>query len=381
MNNDFPLADSDDEPLVLYYQVTLGPAHLARIRALDAQPGLRCLGVQLASRERTRGFSLSEQEEREVVTVVPGVYEAISRSRLLREAARQLGSSGASAIIVDSPADPVQLLLGRWAKRRGVLALTRWAATVLDHPRKGWKERLKGFVYRGWDGYLATGERGIEYLRSFGVPESLIFACGNPVDHASLERVLATLPACERNDGFLFVGRFLRLKNLERFAGAYRLYRERGGSWPLHLVGFGESETAVRRILDGQAGVVFYGHLQFDALIPLYRRAACVVLPSYSENWGLVVNEAMHAGSPILLSRAAGCYPELLEEGGNGFGLDWQDENAMADALLDFERLDPAARQRMSRRSQEIIADHTVEAWAERVARAIHTVRSAARNR
>lgn len=359
-------------PLVLYYQVTLGPAHLARIRALDRRPGLRCRGVQLASRERTRAFHVRESDSAAFETVLDGVYEDMARSALLRASCRHLVSTGASAIIIDSPADPTQFLLGRWARRHGILVFSRWAATVLDHPRHRWKEWLKGFVYRGWDGYLVTGQRGAEYLRSFGIGEDRIYLCGNPVDHKLIDRMIRTCAIePKREPRFLFVGRFLRLKNLERFATAYLRYRALGGTWALDLVGFGESESEVRRILSNCPDVVFHGHLQFDELVPMYISAGAVVLPSYSENWGLVVNEAMHAGAPVLVSRAAGCYPELLEEGGNGLGLDWRSEESMASTLLSFEHLAVETRGRMSRRSREIIANHTVDSWADRVAEAV----------
>lgn len=367
------MKDSDASgPLVLYYQVTLGPAHLARIRALDRRSDLRCRGVQLASRERTRAFDVQARDSGSFETVLDGVYEDGARGALLRAACRHLVSTGASAIIIDSPADPTQFLLGRWAQRHGILTFSRWAATILDHPRHRWKEWLKGFVYRGWDGYLVTGQRGAEYLRTFGVDEDRIHLCGNPVDHEPIDRTFERRSeASRRKSSFLFVGRFLRLKNLERFALAYLRYRELGGTWALDLVGFGESEPEVRRILSSCPDVVFHGHLQLDELVPMYASAGAVVLPSYSENWGLVVNEAMHAGAPVLVSEAAGCYPELLEEGGNGLGLDWRSEESMASTLLAFERLGTEARSRMSRRSREIIGNHTVESWAGCVAEAI----------
>lgn len=359
------------EPLVLYYQLTLGPAHLARVSALDEQPTLRCRGVQLASQEKTRAFSLSRAEMASIDTIADGAYEDIPHFQMLRMAKQHFLESGAAALIIDSPADLIQYRIGRFAQRRGCRVFTRWAATVLDHPRHAWKEWLKGFVYRCWDGYLATGERGVEYLQSFGVADSDIHVCGNPVHHAPLDRVLSEQTNMPREDNFIFVGRFLRLKNLESFARAYLRYLDWGGRFRLDLVGFGESESAVRDLLGDQSKVKFHGHLQFEELIPQYLRAGAVVLPSYSENWGLVVNEAMHAGAPVIVSKAAGCYPALVEEGGNGFGLDWESETAMAECLLRFEALTLDKRRAMSERSREIIANHTVDRWASRVAEAI----------
>lgn len=355
-------------PLVLYIQLPLGPAHLARIRALDAVDGIRCRGVQLASLERTRRDRIEGEPPAPFTTLTEGEYESLSRRHVLSRAAGFVKESGARAIIVDAPADPVQLLMGRIAQRRGVLACTRWAATWADHPRHTWKEYMKRLVYRGWDAYFATGSRSIEYLETFGVPKRRVFKCGNPVDADAIAAAKAAAPLAPRERSFLFVGRFLRLKNLERFAEAYLRYRAEGGTWTLDLVGFGESEAAVRAALQHQSGVTFHGHLGHDRLIPMYLRAGCLVLPSYSENWGLVVNEAMHAGMPIAVSGVTGCVPELLEESGNGISFDPLDIGAMTRALHEIEGMDKLTRVAMGRRSLEIIQPHSQQAWAECVA-------------
>jgi glycosyltransferase involved in cell wall biosynthesis len=359
------------EPLILYYQPTLGPAHIERIRALDCVGGLRCRGVQLASREATRAFELGAGNEELFTTLLPGVYERLPRLAILRAARKHILECRPAAIIIDAPADPVQWALGQVARRAGAAACTRWAATWWDHPRKRWKEIAKGFVYRGWDAYLVTGERGVEYLRTFGVPQDRIFVCGNPVAALPIEKARIAAGSRIREASFLFVGRFLRLKNLERFASAYRRYREAGGSWSLQLVGFGESEPAVREALSGERLAVFHGHLQQSELIELYLRCGCLVLPSYSENWGLVVSEAMHAGMPVLVSTRSGCYPELVHDGENGFGLDAYDEHQMAMMLARFSALPAGERDRMGSRSLAIIEPHSAAAWAHKVRKAL----------
>lgn len=361
------------ERLVLYYQLTLGAPHLARIRALDAVPGVACLGVQLASAEQSRAFELRAEDAALCSTVIDGTYEELPLGERLAAARRHLDALEPDAIIIDCPADLVQFRLAKYAQSRGIAATTRWAATWADHPRTAWKERLKRVVYRGWDAYLNTGQRGRDYLRSFGVPESLIFDCGNPVDCDPIERRAAELASHEREDSFLFVGRFLDLKNLERFTRAFRRYRDEGGGWRLRLVGFGDREAAVRAEAQGCEAIELAGHRQFDELIELYARCGALVLPSYSENWGLVVNEAMHAGAPVLLTRCVGCVPELLEEGRNGFAMDERDEGSMVAALHRFEALSKAERAAMSRRSRSIIASHRPEHWAAAAAKAIET--------
>jgi glycosyltransferase involved in cell wall biosynthesis len=352
---------------ILYYQVTLGPAHLARVGALESMPGISCQGVQFASAERTRHYHIESEYEKRVDTLLEGVYEDLGFASLLRTACAHLVRCAPDAIVIDAPADPVQWCLGRYARQRGILATTRWAATVTDHPRFGWKEFMKGFVYRGWDGYLVTGARGLDYLQSFGVSEAAVTVCGNPVDAAPIEAAREASGG-ERAKTFLFVGRFLSLKNLDAFLHAYRRYRVSGGTWGLKLAGFGERESHLREIAKGIESIEFLGNLQYSELIEAYTREGCLVLPSYSENWGLVVNEAMHAGMPVLVSRLCGSFVELVEEGGNGFGMDPFDEDSIVEALQKMEVLGDDDRARFSRRSVEQIANHGLEPWARRVA-------------
>ena len=65
--------------------------------------------------------------------------------------------------------------------------------------------------------------------------------------------------------------------------------------------------------------VEFTGALDIDGLADQYARAMCLVLPSRSEPWGLVVNEALHHGCPVVVSEACGCRPELVVEGRTGY--------------------------------------------------------------
>jgi glycosyltransferase involved in cell wall biosynthesis len=364
--------------LVLYLQPTLGPAHFARIRALDRQPGIRCRGVQLASRERSRDYRPGAEDVALFETLVDGVYEEQSRLRVIRAGRALLARSRADVLIVDQPSDPVQSVLAATARRRGMLAFTRWASTSVDFERRAWKEYLKGFLYRRFDGYLVTGSRARAYLETFAVPPQRIFECGNPSD-SRFSQIAARDGVASREDSFLYAGRFLWLKNLPRLIAAFARYRAAGGTWRLDLVGFGEEEAKLRSEAAAVPGVTFRGHLQIEALARAYSRAGCLVLPSVSENWGLVVNEAMDCGAPVIVSRQCGCFPELVDEGANGFGVDALDVEQIAQTLGRFAGLSAEAREGMARRSREIARLHGAEAWAVNVAGAIRTIRAEAR--
>ena len=88
------------------------------------------------------------------------------------------------------------------------------------------------------------------------------------------------------------------------------------------LVGAGPQQgllMAHAKALGLGSTVEFTGAMDMEGLAEQYARALCLVLPSTSEPWGLVVNEALHHGCPVLVSESCGCRPELVLDGVTGF--------------------------------------------------------------
>lgn len=103
--------------------------------------------------------------------------------------------------------------------------------------------------------------------------------------------------------------------------------------------------------------------IQYDDLPELYGIASAFVLPSTVEPWGLVVNEAMAAALPVLVSRTAGCVPELVWRGINGYDFDPRDIWGLA-GLLEKVASGRCDLKAMGRASQRLILNFTPESWA-----------------
>ena len=104
----------------------------------------------------------------------------------------------------------------------------------------------------------------------------------------------------------------------------------------LVLVGAGPDEGALKKLaqdLGVSAQVLFTGYVTPEEIPQYYAAADLFVLPSYSDVWGLVVNEAMVAGLPVIVTRDVGAAEDLVEHGGNGFIVDAKDSSALAKAL------------------------------------------------
>jgi glycosyltransferase involved in cell wall biosynthesis len=111
-------------------------------------------------------------------------------------------------------------------------------------------------------------------------------------------------------------------KGLKTLFKAFSLFRKSCGRGRLVLVGAGPAYAELLAYADElklSAFIEFAGAMNLDGLASQYARALCLVLPSTSEPWGLVVNEALHYGCPAIVSESCGCRPELIVDGVTGF--------------------------------------------------------------
>jgi glycosyltransferase involved in cell wall biosynthesis len=165
---------------------------------------------------------------------------------------------------------------------------------------------------------------------------------------------------------FLFVGRLSAEKNLHRLLDAMAEYRRRAGTsaWGLLLVGSGpEADSIERRAQSMRGAVALVGFKQLAELAQIYATAAALILPSTSEPWGLVVNEAMAAGLPVLVSDRAGSASDLVFPGVNGYVFNPLATESMVEVMLRVSSPD-VDREAMGLASQRIIANYTPETWA-----------------
>ena len=175
----------------------------------------------------------------------------------------------------------------------------------------------------------------------------------------------------------MYVGRYSPEKNLLRLLEAYGLYRQGSATkWSLVLVGDGPQRSELERFVSrsGLEGVLFKRFAPIQDLPTYYALAGCFILPSTVDPWGLVVNEAMACGLPVIVSDLCGCAPELVQEGENGFRCDPYDVGAIAALLGRMASLDANLRQNMRHISRKIISEFTPRIWANNLARCVKTV-------
>ena len=175
---------------------------------------------------------------------------------------------------------------------------------------------------------------------------------------------------------FLTVARLTCEKNLARTMGAYAAYRADAGThaWDWVVCGDGPLRGCLLQLRQTHGlsdHVAFPGFVQLDGLPSYYAHADALLLPSIKEPWGLVVNEAMASGLPVVVSRACGCAEDLVEEGANGFTFDPLSPDAIKEALLAMHQTSEAQRQEMGLRSRSLISEWSPARFAEGLWRAV----------
>ena len=239
----------------------------------------------------------------------------------------------------------------------------------------------KRFMHR-CDGFVVPGKSSFEYLRSLGAEEEDIHSAPNAVDialfsrraedvrrDATLQRQALRLPF----RFFLYVGRLVAEKGVFDLLQAYGtldpLLRAEVG---LVFVGDGPARPDLERQAAAIPGksVRFTGFVHREQLASYYALAETFVFPTYTDTWGLVVNEAMACGLPIIVSRAAGCVADLVEDTWNGRTIAPGDTLELACAMDELARA-PERRLSMARNSSQRIQGYSPQACAAGIANAV----------
>jgi glycosyltransferase involved in cell wall biosynthesis len=262
-------------------------------------------------------------------------------------------------------------------KRRAVFC----DSTANDQPRRLITSVPKRIFFSLCDGYFGFGERSREYLMSLGAKRERIFI---PCQAAAMPRSFSRERALDervahrrgRDPVFLYVGRLSEEKGVGTLLDAFAQVRKTLPRATLRIVGTGPMHDALQSAVDAlgvRDAVHFTGALQDEPLSTEYFGASCLVLPSYSEPWGLVVNEALSHGCPAVVSDRCGCVPELVIDGETGYAYAGGDVEALADALLTAsERF--ADVERTARHCMERIACFDPRVAASNIARGCATM-------
>lgn len=255
--------------------------------------------------------------------------------------------------------------------------------------KKALRPHLMKFLYtRLCDCCLPIGSRNREFYQAHGVANERLFLVPYAVDNyyfrqavatqksqqASMKEALGFSPQCPV---ILYSSKLIPRKRPLDLIRAYNQIRQEGIQAALVIVGSGELEAELRRLVeeDQILDVHFCGFQNQSELPRYYALADIFVLPSENEPWGLVINEVMCAGLPVIASEEIGAVADLVRHGENGYRFTTGNIDELTRhlrTLVTNER----SRTAMGNRSLEIIDRWDFEKCAQGVLAALQSLKS-----
>jgi 1,2-diacylglycerol 3-alpha-glucosyltransferase len=381
-----PVAAADRQPCrVAVIWIDWYPYHVARLRGIAAAPSLEgaVAGIELVGGIGVHaGLRFREElpPELNITTLFPGSnWHQVGQWSVARRLWAHLDQLNPEVVLVPGYYTLPALAAALWARLHRRKSVLMTESTRDDHQRTGWKEAAKSMLIRAlFNWAVAGGEAHRRYLRALSFPAERIARFYDVVDNdglarsAAAARRLAEKSAPARSPYFLYVGRLAPEKNIDGLLESYLAYRAEGGSWPLVLAGDGPERPQLEARIAGSAWtreIVFAGHQDSKALPRFYAFAGAFVLPSTREPWGLVVNEAMACGLPVLVSSRCGSAEDLVAGQGTGLVFDPADSAALTASLFWMERLSPEEWGKMSARAVARVAEYSPAHFGQEIAR------------
>jgi glycosyltransferase involved in cell wall biosynthesis len=249
-------------------------------------------------------------------------------------------------------------------------------STEFDRPKSDWRELAKRVFFSGCDGFFCYGIRSKEYLLKYGAQESKIIyryqaaALPHEYDPAEvLARYESQASTARKVHRFTYVGRFSVEKGINDLLEAFAKLHAKRSDVRLDLVGAGplREELAARvSELHMEQVVTFLGAKNINEIAELFIQSTALVLPSHSEPWGLVVNESLSYGCPVVVSNVCGCVPDLVIDGVTGYSFEVGDIAALSQAMLSATEM-AADRVAVAKQCLDVISEFTPNRAASQI--------------
>lgn len=357
-----------------------GPYHLARIKSfqdLCGKIGWSVTGIELARAEAE--YPWKNHLQKSGIKVLSAIEDRqLEKTNFLLLITRLyliLDDLNPDVIAISGYARPAMIGALIWSKFRKKSAVL-FSESKEDDAKRYWlTEAIKSSIITLYKSALVGGTPHQKYLEKLGINSTAIFRGYDVVDNAAFNpSKIKHFPNKQSRNYFLSINRFVLKKNLIFLIFAYADYRKYAGdnAWDLVLCGDGVLRPEIeKQIIElGLKDAVYLpGFLQQDELLPYFAHASCFIHASIQEQWGLVVNEAMAAGLPVLVSNRCGCVEDLVVEGINGFSFDPENNQQLTDLMLKFSsggvdaaQMGSAALEHIQKFSPDYFATGLIEA-------------------
>ena len=224
-----------------------------------------------------------------------------------------------------------------WARLNNKKVILEMDSNKFDHKRVFVKELIKKFFVKFVDVGITYGELSKSYFIELGLCENKIVIKPNVTD-SNLFRITTSKHTFTKKYNFIYVGRFSEEKNLLSLLEAFKKAKNNDilNDWGLVLVGSGGQEKELKEYIKVNKiqNVEFTGFVDKNELAKYYTASTVFILPSISEPWGLVANEAMSCAKPVIISSQCGCSLDLVDN--NGYIFDPWNQEELSEIMTNY---------------------------------------------
>lgn len=288
----------------------------------------------------------------------PGVIRYLSKDRY-------------DHIIVTNFTDPTGMIAIEYMR---IMKIPYWLESDGGFAKdgKGFKERIKTHFIRGAELYLSTGVSHSEYYIKYGAnrnriklyPFSSIFdseVLSAPIDALMQKRLREELSICEEKV-VLAVGQFIFRKGFDVLLNACSNLK---GNIGIYFIGGVPTEEYIEIVKKNDlSNVHFIDYRSKKEILKYYQIADVFVLPTREDIWGLVINEAMCCGTPVISTKQCGAALELINDSQNGYIVEAGNSELLREAIQKV--LTCSDIMLLKRNALETARSHTIERMVAR---------------
>lgn len=299
-----------------------GPYHIARARSLV--PFFRSVDrIQFYAGSKDYGWDAADSK---IITMFDRSDGFLIRAV---KCYRLVSSKPLDAIFLPGWGDVNSLICLFVCKILGIKCILMSESNYFDRRRSFLLERVKSLIVRFFDGAICGGIASYEYLKLLRFKKPIASPGYNVVDNDFFQSSCSSdvhfidSLGLAKNEYILCVARFVPKKNHLELLGAIKILldsRKDGlietNEPKIVLVGGGQLEYVIRNEIDRlclSQNILIIDFLQQDQIRALYRNARCSILTSKEEQWGLVINESLSSGCPVIVSSRVGSHIDLVK--------------------------------------------------------------------
>lgn len=365
---------------VLLVVKTMSHYHHARLLSMKEFLGKREFDIKILAIANTqKGYDwatadLQSDENSVECLYKDNILEELSSLRCAISMLKKMRKENADVVVFSNYSYMPKIfaaIVNRYVYRKGNVVISD--STYEDRPRIWLKEWFKKILIVPFHAGIVAGRRSRQYMLGLGCSNNELFDPIDVVDNKSIGLLYDTSNVPESRSCIVCVARLIPEKNLFTLLDAYVIYlNDENGFEKCGLVICGDGplkDDLLKYVneLEIQKNVTFTGYVGQNEVVGYLRQSFCSVLPSVSETWGLVVNESLAAGIPVVVSEKVGCVPELVIQGETGCIVDPYCPHAIASGFAMFERKSDVELREIAERCRKHISKWDLDDFANAV--------------